>query len=134
MHAGRGFTLIELLLVMAIIGVLAAIVLASLTSAREKAQVAAYKAQAHSVQAAALIACDGDANGILVDGEVATPAAQSKLNPIAFTHSSCGINGTGVFLLEVEAINIGSGAAATACQLDNQTDITQDGVTFPPGC
>ena len=41
----RGFTLIELLVVIAIIGILSATVLVSLNSAREKATVAAIKAQ-----------------------------------------------------------------------------------------
>lgn len=53
MKSNRGFTLIELLVVIAIIGILSSVVLASLTTARTRGQVAAVQSQLSNMRAQA---------------------------------------------------------------------------------
>jgi type II secretory pathway pseudopilin PulG len=123
------------LIVIAIIGILASIVLVSLSGARTKAQTAAFKSEASGAVSSFILACDTDLASL--NTSITTAAASANVSPISAATAgngttagtaSCGSTGTGQFNITFPAENAG---VPVAC---DTTSVTQAGATFPTGC
>jgi len=104
MKKNKGFTLIELLVVIAIIGILSSVVLASLSSARNKGKDAAVKSQLASMKAQAELFYS---TGETYTGICSTTAGTGLADLLIATKSSVGMDTgtTQIALTDVGAYN-----------------------------
>jgi len=134
----KGFTLIELLIVIAIIGILASIVIVSMSGVRAKGNTAGYKTTLSSLQPALLTCCIASTiTAYSAKGTDVCTAAIQALWPsatqmkvsssVAFGITNCS---NGAFT--VTATPAASSGLNSSCEA--AATITATGVTFPSGC
>ena len=132
MKRNKGFTLIELLVVIAIIGILSSVVLTSLGNARTKADIAAFKAEASSLSAQAVLRCDEAAFVMANDFPAAGVHTIGVTSTVAANNGTlttvCSPTGTGDFRFTTTATK---SAVVTAC---GTATISPAGASFASGC
>lgn len=133
----KGFTLIELMIVIAIIGILASIVLVSMSNTRTNATIGAYKSSLGSLQPAIGLCCTTSTNTLqtVAGGQVCSPSTNAllptstdiKADSVVY---SVTVQCDGV----IPTLNVTpTGLPRAACN-STATTVSPLAVTFPVGC